>query len=69
LLIERRVHREGRGVQHQRVAIGRGLGHGGRADLPAGAGLVLDDHVLAQRLAQACGAISRAMASAPPPGG
>ena len=50
--VQRGVHRERGGVKHQRVAVGRGLGDGGGADLAAGTGLVFHDHGLAQRLAQ-----------------
>ena len=52
--VEELVDRQdaGRG-QQQRVAVGLGLGHDLRADIAAGARLVVDDDLLAQRLLQA----------------
>ena len=53
---EMRIDRERPGIAHQqRVAIGRRLGHEGRADTAAGAGLVLDDEGLPERGAQPLG--------------
>jgi hypothetical protein len=42
-------------VQQQRVAVGRGAAHRFAADAAAGAGAVVDDHRLAQRLRQFLG--------------
>ena len=58
----------GRGHQ-QRVAIGRGLGDDVGADIAAGAGAILDDHRLAQRLGNSIGDDARASTSARPPAG
>ncbi len=54
--VERRIDRERAGAaEHQRVAVGRGLRHRARGDRAAGAGAVLDDDVLAERLAHLLG--------------
>src|SRR6516225_9050461 len=64
--IEGGIDRERSGLgDQQRVAVGRGLGHGLRADDVGGAALVLDDDLLAPRLREALGA--RATTSVTPP--
>jgi hypothetical protein len=52
----------------QRVAVGRRLGDDVGADRPGGAGLVVDDHRLAER-SPSLAPTRRPIASAPPPGG
>ena len=57
-LVGHRLHRhrrgdEGAGVEQQRVAVGRGLGHRVAADHAVAAGLVVDDEGVAELLTQA----------------
>jgi hypothetical protein len=52
--LEHRTDCETRGLQ-QRVAIRRSLRYGGGADIAAGTGTVLDDHLLPEALAERLG--------------
>ena len=67
--VEARIDRDGAGVrEHQRVAVGLGLGDRAGADRAAAAGAVLDDDLRLER-ADSFSATMRASASTPPPGG
>lgn len=68
IIIERGTDRKCRGDQHDRVTVGRSLGHDSSTDGAGSTGSIVDDNRLAERSLIGC-AIIRAMTSAPAPGG
>ena len=69
LLVQARIDHDRRARRdQQRVAVGRGLGDHGRADVAAGAAAVVDDERLLHRFGEPL-AIGRAAMSEGPPGG